>query len=255
MRERAGEHKLGSLLRRGWRNVREAGSRRLVITALLIVASLVIGYFSWSLPIAASAERAFYDARVYVEANQRAVDQDPRVVMVVFDDQTLIKARKRSPLDRGILAEALRNIDKLGPKAIGIDILFDQPQDEDDELVATLRAMKTPVSVGYANLATNAGEIEYEQQQFLEGFLARLEGSRASPGSVRLDDVYGVTRKFPSIEPGLPPVLGRAMLIASATRRVETAASPSASAIVSRTARWKACSTRPSRPSSKPFRI
>lgn len=204
-----------NLLRRGWRNVREAGTRRLVITALLVVASLIIGYYSWHLPITASAERALYDARVYVEANQRAVDQDPRVVMVVFDDQTLIKAKKRSPLDRGLLAEALRNLDELGAKAIGIDILFDQPQDEDDELVATLRAMKTPVVVGYANLATNEGDIVYEQQQYLDAFLARLEGSRATPGSVRLDDIYGVTRHFPSIEPGLPPALGRAMLIAA----------------------------------------
>jgi adenylate cyclase len=203
-----------NLLKLGWRNVREAGTRRLVLTALLIIASLGIGYWSWDLPILGSAERALYDARVYVEANQRAADQDPRVVMVVFDDQTLIKAKKRSPLDRGMLAEALRNLDTLGPKAIGIDILFDQPQDEDEELIATLRAMKTPVVVGYANLATNEGDIVYEQQRFLDGFIARLKGSRAIPGSVRLDDNYGVTRRFPSIEEGLPPLLGRAMLAA-----------------------------------------
>lgn len=215
MDEQERQQKPDNLLRRGWRNVREAGTRRLVITALLIVAALNIGYFSWHLPITSSAERALYDARLYVEANRRAVDQDPRVVMVVFDDQTLIKARKRSPLDRGMLAEALRNLDKLGPKAIGIDILFDQPQDEDEELIATLRAMKTPVAVGYANLATNEGDIVWDQQQYLEGFLARLKGSRARPGSVRLDDIYGVTRHFPSIEPELPPVLGRAMLTAS----------------------------------------
>lgn len=215
MDQQARGHRSDNLLRRGWRNVREAGTRRLVITALLIVAALNIGYFSWHLPITASAERALYDARVYVEANQRAVDQDPRVVMVVFNDQTLIAARKRSPLDRGMIAEALRNLDTLGPEAIGIDILFDQPQDEDEELIATLRAMKTPVAVGYANLATNQGEIEWEQQRYLESFLARLEGSRAVPGSVRLDDIYGVTRNFPPIAPGLPPVLGRAMLTAA----------------------------------------
>jgi adenylate cyclase len=209
-----GAQRNSNLLKLGWRNVREAGTRRLVLTALLIIASLGIGYWSWDLPILGSAERALYDARVYVEANQRAVDQDPRVVMVVFDDQTLIKAKKRSPLDRGMLAEALRNLDTLGPKAIGIDILFDQPQDEDEELIATLRAMKTPVVVGYANLATNEGDIVYEQQRFLDGFIARLKGSRAIPGSVRLDDNYGVTRRFPSIEEGLPPLLGRAMLAA-----------------------------------------
>ncbi len=204
-----------NLLRRGWRNVREAGTRRLILTALLIAASLGVGYFSWELPVTASAERALYDARLYVEANRRAVDQDPRVVLVVFDDQTLIRARKRSPLDRGILAEALRNLDSLGPKAIGIDILFDQPQDEDEELIATLRRMSTPVVVGYATLATNEGDIVWEQQQYLDRFMARLEGSRATLGSVRLDDIYGVTRRFPSIEPGLPPTLGRGMLTAA----------------------------------------
>jgi adenylate cyclase len=208
-------NKDGNLLRLGWRNVREAGTRRLVLTAILIAISLCIGYFSWRLPITGSAERALYDARLYVEANQRAVDQDPRVVMVVFDDQTLINARKRSPLDRGRLAEALRNLDAMKPKAIGIDILFDQPQDEDDELVETLRNMKTPVSVGYANLATNEGDIVFEQQKYLDSFMARLKGSRATPGSVRLDDNYGVVRRFPPIEKGLPPVLGRAMLEAS----------------------------------------
>jgi adenylate cyclase len=213
--EQAREQKPDSLLRRGWRNVREAGTRRLVIAALLTVASLIIGYFSWALPITGSAERALYDARFYVQASQAAAAPDPRVVMVVFDDQTLRRAQKRSPLDRGLLVQALRNLDALGPRAIGIDILFDQPQAEDAALIATLRAMKTPVAVGYANTATNAGEIEYEQQTFLDGFIAQLKGSKAHPGSVRLDDVYGVTRKFPSIEPGLPPVLGRAMLSAA----------------------------------------
>lgn len=204
-----------NLLRRGWRNVREAGLRRLIITGLLVLASLLVGYFSWQLPITGNAERALYDARLYLQAEREAVAQDPRVVMIVFDDQTLIRARKRSPLDRGILAEALRNLDTLGPKAIGIDILFDQPQDEDNELIATLRAMKTPVTVGYADIATNEGDIVFEQQQFLDGFVARLEGSRARQGSVRLDDNYGVTRRFPPLEEDLPPLLGRAMLIAA----------------------------------------
>ena len=203
-----------NLLRRGWRNVREAGTRRLIISALLVITSVVVGYFSWSIPVTAAAERTLYDSRLYLQADRTPIESDPRVVMVVFDDQTLIKARKRSPLDRGVLAQALRNLDTLAPKAIGIDILFDQPQDEDADLIATLRAMQTPVSVGYANMATNAGEIGFEQQTFLDAFMAQLAGSRAQPGSVRLDDVYGVTRRFPTIEKGLPPVLGRAMLAA-----------------------------------------
>ncbi len=175
-----------------------------------MLAALLLARFSWQLPVTDEAESNLYDLRSYLLADQ--VEQDSRVLMVVYDDKTLINSRKRSPLDRGLLARALRNIDGMGAKAIGIDILFDQPQDEDEELIAALRAMRTPTFVGYAETSTNEGEIVYEQQQFLDRFIAALEGSNAHPASVRLDETAGVTRLWPSIEPHLPPVLGRAML-------------------------------------------
>lgn len=208
----------GGLIRRGWRNVREAGTRRLVLTGVLILLAVVLARFGWGftptseLPGVSPAERSMYDLRTYVTADRHAVDQDQRVVMVVYNDQTLAKVRKRSPLDRGLLAKALANLDTMGAKAIGLDILFDQPQDEDDELIATLRAMKTPVAVGYADVATNEGSIGYDQEQYLRSFLARLEGSRAKPASVRLSDQFGATRVWPEVREDLPSVLGRRML-------------------------------------------
>jgi adenylate cyclase len=202
---------------RGWRNVREAGGVQLVATLFVLVAAVFIARFSWVLPdgkvptpLTGEAERALYDLRAYYAAD--LVEQDDRIVLVVYDDQTLIKAQKRSPLDRGMLARTLRNLDTMGAKAIGIDILFDQPQDEDAELVATLRGMKTPVAVAYANVATNQDDILYEQQQFLDAFQKQLAGSRARPASIRLDNTFGATRVWPSIVPGLPPLLGRTML-------------------------------------------
>jgi len=204
-------------LRRGWRNVREAGGVQLLATLLVLLLALFIARFSWVLPggniptpLTGEAERAFYDLRAYYAAD--LVEQDPRIVLVVYTDQTLINARKRSPLDRGMLARALRNLDTMGARAIGIDILFDQPQDEDAELLETLRRMRTPVAVAYANLATNRDDIVYEQQQYLEAFQAELAGSRARPASIRLDNTFGATRVWPNIVPGLPPLLGRAML-------------------------------------------
>ena len=211
----------GGLLRRGWRNVREAGPRRLALTGVLVLIALVVARFGWGFtatsefPVVSPAERTMYDLRSYLKAERHAVDQDPRIVMVVYNDQTLAQVRKRSPLDRGLLAKALANIDKMGAKAIGLDILFDQPQDEDDELVSTLRAMKTPVAVGYANVATNAGSIGYDQEKYLESFIARLRGSNAKPASVRLNDQFGATRLWPEIRDDLPPVLGRRMLEAA----------------------------------------
>jgi len=203
--------------------VREAGSRRLALTALLLIAALLLARFSWSYPaaggeerttpITGQAEQALYDVRSFIFAPQ--VTQDERILLIVYNDQTLINARKRSPLDRGLLATTLRNIDGLGAKAIGIDILFDQPQDEDEDLIETLRAMKTPVSVAYAETGVNSFDIRYEQQQYLEQFLARLEGSSAHPASIALDNAFGVTRRWPNSYAHLPPVLGRAMLDAS----------------------------------------
>ena len=219
-----------NLLLRGWRNVREAGPRRLALTALLVLLALLIARFSWDIPWQAipealrtqgaeqtdmktpgtgDAERALYDLRSSLLADR--IEQDDRITMVVYDDQTLINARKRS---RSIAGCSRRRCGSstMGTKAIGLDILFDQPQDEDAELIATLRAMQTPTLVGYANFATNQADIVYDQQVYLEEFLAQLEGSNARPASIRLDNTHGVTRKWPSIEQDLPPVLGRAML-------------------------------------------
>ena len=204
-------------LGRGWRNVRAAGGAQLALTLLLVCLGLFIARYSWVLPggtiptpLTSEAERAFYDLRAYYSAD--LVEEDKRVVLVVYTDQTLIAARKRSPLDRGLLARTLRTLDTFEPKAIGIDILFDQPQDEDEELIAALRAMKTPVAVAYAATATNPDDIGWEQQQFLDQFMARLKGSKARPASIRLDNTFGATRLWPDIHEGLPPLLGRAML-------------------------------------------
>ena len=201
------------LLGRGWRNVRSAGPRRLAFTGALLIAAVLLARFSWFMPVSGDAERAIYDLRSYLLAPK--VAQDDRVLLVVYNDQTLINARKRSPLDRGLLAKALRNLDTMHPKAIGIDILFDQPQDEDDDLIAALSATKTPISLAYAETQTNADDIIYEQQKYLESLLARLRGSLASPASIRLDDSFGATRTWPKPDSGLPPLLGRAMLTAA----------------------------------------
>jgi adenylate cyclase len=193
--------------------VRSAGPRRLAFTGALLIAAVLLARFSWFMPVSGDAERAIYDLRSYLFAPK--VAQDDRVLLVVYNDQTLINARKRSPLDRGLLAKALRNLDAMHPKAIGIDILFDQPQDEDDDLIAALRATKTPISLAYAETQTNADDIIYEQQKYLESLLARLRGSLASPASIRLDDSFGATRTWPKPDSGLPPLLGRAMLTAA----------------------------------------
>jgi len=194
----------------GWRSVREAGAQRLALTVLLLVLAVLLARYSWNLPFTGNAEQRLFDARAYALAQE--VETDDRVTLVVYTDQTLFDYGKRSPLPRNVLAAALRTIDSMNPKAIGIDILFDQPQDEDGELLDTFWSMQTPVAIAYAEQETNEEDINYFQQEYLEAFLDELEGSKVRPASVRLDESYGVTRVWPEIFDHLPPLLGRVML-------------------------------------------
>ena len=65
---------------------------------------------------------------------------------------------------------AIRNTDKLGAKAIGIDILIDQPQPDDQLLIEAFQSMKTPTYLAYASTEAAKNKILYEQQVFLEQF-------------------------------------------------------------------------------------
>jgi adenylate cyclase len=209
-----------ALLRRGARLVQDAGRWRLAGTALLLMLALFVAGWDWTRPLGgagsqreiatADAERGLYDWRAATFAPR--VGQDQRVVMVVSDDQTLVATRKRSPLDRGLLARALRNLDAMGAKSIGIDILFDQPQDEDAQLIAALHGMRTPVWLGYANIGDNREQIIFEQQQYLDRFLTRARTDRVRPASIRLEtDADNVARSWPRPLAGQPPLLSLAM--------------------------------------------
>ncbi|RVT43607.1 adenylate/guanylate cyclase domain-containing protein [Sphingobium algorifonticola] len=206
-------------LHRATRIVRDAGRWRLATTLIVLIVALFCARFSWEyVPVVGDAERTLYDLRMTHFAPR--VDQDPRVVLIVYNDQTLIATKKRSPLDRATLARALRTIDGLGAKSIGIDILIDQPQDEDAELIATLRAMKTPTYLGYAEVADNAEQIIYEQQQFLDAFIARARTARVKPASIRLEaDADNVARSWPAQLPSLPTILVQAMAPSPAFER------------------------------------
>lgn len=198
---------LGKRLRRV---LAETGRLRLAATLALLIVAMLVGRYSWYVPVVSDAERSFYDLRQWLYAP--AVPQDDRIAMVVYTDQTLIDSRKRSPLDRSILARALTSLDRMGAKSIGIDILIDQPQDEDAELIAAFRAMKTPTYVAFASTETNDDQIIYEQQQYLEQFLGQLKGTNVRPASIRLEtDKDNVARSWPVEPPGLPPMLVHSM--------------------------------------------
>ncbi|MDO6415529.1 adenylate/guanylate cyclase domain-containing protein [Sphingomonas sp. BIUV-7] len=192
------------------RMVRRIGARQLIGTILVMSVALLFARYSWSLPLGVDAEHALYDVRLLMTSQR--IPQDPRIVMVVYTDETLEATARRSPLDRGLLAKALTNLDKLGAKAIGIDILIDEPQPEDDQLVAAFRGMKTPVHLAFAGNATNGVFVQPWQEDFMRKFQASLKPGNVWPTSIRVEaDPDGVMRSWPTRPPGLPPLLSNAM--------------------------------------------
>ena len=130
------------LRKRVRRLVMQLGPSRMAATILFLIVATLFARFSWDMPLVNDAERALYDARATLMAPH--VAQDQRIVMITYNDETLFNTGIRSPLDRTLLARALANIDRMGAKAIGIDIAFDSPRPDDDLLKTQLRAMTTP---------------------------------------------------------------------------------------------------------------
>lgn len=133
--------------------MRQIGPARLIATAAFLILALAFARFSWDIPLASDPKRALYDVRVLESAER--VGQDERIVLVTYNDDTLEMLGKRSPLDRAMLADALGAVDAMGAKAIGIDILLDQPQAEASVLLDTLRRMRTLTLLAFASRRGN----------------------------------------------------------------------------------------------------
>ncbi|MEA3013766.1 MAG: adenylate cyclase [Sphingomonadales bacterium] len=209
---RAGDGSWASRLRRAFRQI---GPVRLIVTIAFLAAALYVARFDWQVPLLSDAERALYDLRFSSRAER--VAQDPRIALVVYNDDTLDELRKRSPLDRRMLARALRALDRMQPRAIGIDILFDQVQDEDEELIQAFRSMRTPTYVAFATHATNPSKINLRQEQFLRDLLRRIGPGQVRPASIKLEpDLQdGVVRRWSRPDSSMPPILSNAMTAAN----------------------------------------
>ena len=120
---------------------------------------------------------------------------DDRVRIVAIDEATLSHLPYRSPIDRGMLAELLTRLDAAHPKAIGIDILFDQPTEpaKDAALEQVIRTIKTPLIIAYSEEPEN---VTSKQLAYLRAFVPKAD--RATP-DVPKDD-YGIVR---TIHPGI----------------------------------------------------
>ena len=152
--------------------------------------------------------------------------QNANVVVVAITEDTLAALPYRSPVDRGFLAGLLGVLEKAKPRAIGIDILFDQPSEpaKDDTLRQKLLNFSVPVVVASASVKD---KLTKAQITYLKNFTDGLNTGLSNLVKDRVDGTVrwifsGTTiegkwrQSFPSALSrvlGLPLAVGRILLL------------------------------------------
>ncbi|MBI3710764.1 MAG: adenylate/guanylate cyclase domain-containing protein [Proteobacteria bacterium] len=139
--------------------------------------------------------------------------QHPDIIVLAITENTLSRFPFRSPVDRKFLADTLDMLAARGVKAVGMDLLFDQPTvpAADEAFRAAAQRFPVPLVVGWTDRATNLTEAQYKfQTEYLAGIRAGFVNLAKDPnGTVRTTfpgrEENGVWR------PSLPGALAEAL--------------------------------------------
>ena len=133
------------------------------------------------------AERFVGDLRIATLLPPEPTDSN--VVIAAINEDTLKLFPYRSPVDRGFLANLLKALDARQPRAIAMDVLFDQATEpeKDAALKAEIRAIKTPLVISYTS---NPELVDKAQLTYLNDFVPPQNRVAAEIPT----DAFGVVR-------------------------------------------------------------
>lgn len=180
----------------------EAGADlRRAIVIVAGVATLAVG-LTHLVPPLRSADESFGDLQIA----HLAPPQPPHrgVALVTLGEDSFATLVCRSPIDRGFLADLIGRLEAAKVRAIGIDILFDQPTlpDLDERLRRRILDARVPVVAITALAQTPLTEA---QRRFLDRF---LDGMAYGHANLAKDPLDGTVRwhvpQGPDGTPSLP---------------------------------------------------
>ena len=115
-------------------------------------------------------------------------DQRKDIVILAINEDTLAQLPFRSPIDRRMLADLVRELGKRNVQAIGIDVIFDQPTTaaDDSALLAALDRFAGPVvvAIGDESNGLTPRQLQF-QSHYLAGRTVGLAGMLLTDGVVR----------------------------------------------------------------------
>ncbi len=181
-------------------------SRRIEVPALIwvgLVLAILLGTYGREIRYLNSFEWIADDLRVIALAPEEP--KHPRVVVATIDENTILRTKRRSPIDRDFLARLFARLEDAKPAVIATDILFDRATtpDEDDALTRQLHQMTVPVLVADGNATTDANLITEDEAKFINHFVAGIDNPKVSLAQVHLPvDKDNVVRTAPALMQG-----------------------------------------------------
>ncbi|MBM3518412.1 MAG: CHASE2 domain-containing protein [Alphaproteobacteria bacterium] len=170
------------------------------------------------LPVVAFAENWVADLRVAWLRPPPAQRGD--IIVLGIDETTLAGMPYRSPIDRGQLGEWIVALEAGGVRAIGIDVLFDQPTEpaKDARLKAWLDRARVPIVVAWAEVPDGLTPHQTAfQGEFLTDLRSDYVGLRVDPAGIARDLTKAVALFRAAADVGSP---GRRMTWALPTSAV-----------------------------------
>ncbi|MGI9263319.1 MAG: CHASE2 domain-containing protein, partial [Gammaproteobacteria bacterium] len=155
-----------------------------------LVIAVAVSLATWLtvtyLPVFASGAQWLSDFRIANFSPRKA--QNEEIVILTITEETLATFPYRSPVQRAFLAQLLEYLDRLEPRAVGLDLIFDQATipDEDARLRDVMRSMQAPlaIAIGDQRAGFTRAQLEF-QAAYLEGVPKGLANLPKENGVIR----------------------------------------------------------------------
>jgi adenylate cyclase len=156
--------------------------RRSLTTVAAIVLAAAVAHFGPRLGPIESVENDLADMRVAVLNPSQP--PHPDIVIAAISESTFAYLQRRTPVDRGFLADLVAALDQGGARAIGIDLFLGEVTDEykDRRLAAVLNAVTTPTVLAWADSVAAPGAVAPWQDALWHAFRAGIDNPQVSDG-------------------------------------------------------------------------
>lgn len=187
--------------------------RRALDLAMLAGVTLLMLVMPRHVAFVAVAENWAADSRATLFA--RPSPPHPDIVLLTITEDTLATFPYRFPVDRGFLAGLLDFLGATGARAVGLDILFDQPTEaaKDDAFRAAAQRFPGTLLVGWTDRDTGLTQRQAEfQAHFLSGIGAAYSNTLKDVSDSTIRRIFpGRVDEGGGYRPGFVPALAAAM--------------------------------------------